>query len=211
MIKTLILTLIALTLTSCGCKDNSVGINGGTQLFPLRVGSYWKYKMQNIDSSGTISDTTTFIEAIISDTIVNSQTLYQYIPVGDFFSQDTKIYLANENDGVHEYSLSPITSYLLYKYPANINDQFVRPGDSIKVINLHQVIVTGAGAFDCIVYQQLYDMYVGPSGKLFYLNTYVAYGIGKVRYEEINYDQQMKPIFIGRLDLIEYKIPSLAG
>jgi len=167
--------------------------------------------MQTTDSSGTISDTATLTETIIADTVINGQMLYQYIPAGAVFSQDIKFYLANEIDGIHEYSLPPLSSYLMYKYPANINDEFLRSGDSIKVINLHRAIVTGAGAFDCIVYQQSFNVYVGPSEQLVYLNTYVAYGVGRVRYEQIKCDKQMNPIFIGRIDLIEYKIPLLAG
>src|ERR1039458_7495566 len=140
MSKIKTISLISLIVACYGCNNNPVGITGPAQLFPLAVLSYWKFSIVSMDTSGTITDSSTTTEEILSDTVMNGQTLYEYFSIANagvyLFPPAPKIYLANESDGVNEYFIVPgvsVGSYLMYKYPAKLNDQYFIGRDTFTV------------------------------------------------------------------------------
>jgi hypothetical protein len=104
--------------------------------------------------------------------------------------------LENKIDGIH-YLISSdslgywVTDNLLYKYPCSQNEFFTygrNDHDTTFVISIDDTIMCKAGTYSCIVYENKIKGLDGNTTG--YINTYVAYGIGKVKYEVYLYDSK---------------------
>jgi len=207
--------LLLLTFGCIGCNDNSVGVIAPTELFPLKHGfAIFNYKVQNFDSLGQTYDTSSTIESVGPDTLLNGRRLYQYFGLVSLNLIDSQFFLLTGSDGIYQYVTPQDTAYLLYKFPAQVNDVYTSFRDTITVEALNQSITTDAGSFNCIVYKQRTNLYYGSSPKYWWLTTYVAYGIGKVRYELTIADPSIKvwtKMRLMRVDLVKYTNYPLAG
>ncbi|MBN2829743.1 MAG: hypothetical protein JXR56_05440 [Candidatus Cloacimonetes bacterium] len=109
-------------------------------------------------------------------------------------------------------------TYLIAKYPVSYGDKWTMMSDEItdsdgitytindvmECINLHQTVVTPAGTFECIVYQETYEYSIGTesiTGSEFTRYYYYAKGIGLVKILLIDYTTDDS---IVEYDLINY-------
>ena len=201
-------SLILIVLSWPGCKDNSLVDPAPNGLLPLSVNTYWTYYLEDLDSKGDSLRSWTISEAIPFDSLIDGKKRYRYILGTDFALYGTSFFLTNEDDGVHEYVRPMDTSYLFYKYPGTVNEEFASFRDTIKIIAINERVSTPAGTFNCIVYQQWTNYFNGNNPKNILLTTYVAPGIGKVKYEYTFIDpfHSDDPSPIRRGILVEYRI-----
>jgi hypothetical protein len=107
----------------CDCKSISEACNPiktSGSILPLAIGNKWIYRANTIDEHGIIANTSYVTIQILSDTIVNGETWYDFPVFG---------YCANRSDGLwvldHQQTQDhkdTIITQLLWKYPANAKD-----------------------------------------------------------------------------------------
>ncbi|GBD87654.1 hypothetical protein BMS3Abin03_01588 [bacterium BMS3Abin03] len=139
--KNLLFFLLLLLAAFAGCnkEDNIVTPAAKTlEIVPLKVGNVWSYQTTTYDTSGNIISTSVDSFSIVSDTIINGRKT---------FILSTGVLRWNNESG---YWVSTNTdSLLLYKYPANVGDQY---SSDLKVISIDSMIVIPRGTFRCYGY-----------------------------------------------------------
>lgn len=170
---------IALVILCCtGCTDTSTNTVSAGELYPLTVGTYWKFRSISYDSTGDnpVTSGSIWQESVISDTVMNGER-WSYIRT----AQDSLAYAVpfrNTSEGVKIRPNS--TQLLVYKYPAKKNDVFLNGKDTVLVLAVNEPVSTLLATFSCIMYWQL--LYQNSQGWI-YLRTSVSPGIGKVKME----------------------------
>ncbi len=190
-----ILLPVLIFLLLSGCKENSVSEKAKTEFYPLAVGNFWQYA-----AVPPIRDTT-FVESVLSDTAVDNEKWY-FIA----YTNGQRVmgaYYRNRNDGVWKgnFSSSAGTS-LIYKYPCSVNESYVVGSiDTVRVVATNEQVAVPAGTFSCNVYQR--TVQVG-SETTYYENTYITFGIGKVKQELIYYDEMNEKKVSSQFLLLNY-------
>jgi len=210
LIKLFKMYLILLLMILISCKDDTVNPADDSSFYPTNVGNSWEYDLKYYDSLGVIEYEASLNETFVSSREKEGELVYQFSSPLNPPSPpccDYKYYFQNKTDGVHRLVSSDSTGYwvddyLWYKYPSVENDFFTNGRndyDTTFVISLKENVVCEAGTFNCIVYRNLFkDFQDTTFSKITgYSNTYVAYGIGKIKYEtySVNSTQQFYKIF----------------
>lgn len=183
------------------CKEDSLSPQLDGDFLPLRIGNYWGYSYQSIDSLGIATDTIKWVEYVDSDTVVKGN---KYYSIRDLFSafMGFKLFYTNKSDGLYMFDQFGESLSLIFKYPVKQNELIYREYDTLKVINTLQETITPAGKFYCVVYQHSEF----NNSQWYYENTYFCPGVGKIKVEtgytrdQINY----KPHSVMQLEV--YKI-----
>lgn len=186
-----------------GCKNPS-GIEERPEFFPLKIGNSWSYALTpwmtpNADSIIT--------ESVVADTSINNEKWFLLsIPLGDRRTRGD--YYRNRSDGL--WTMHPQTfskPRLVYKYPAVANELYIAtPGDTIVVAGTNESVVVPAGTFNCIAYQRKIVIGTDSTQAFVFHNTYISPGVGKVKEELFNRDQEGQKIVVGQYVLVGYSI-----
>jgi len=158
--KNLAVSLFILFFLLIGCKDESNIVNPTAEtieIVPLKVGNSWSFKTTVYDTLGSIVSTTVDSFSVVSDTLINGKK---------YFIFSTGVLRWN-NDSGFWITMAP-DSLLLYKFPANVGDEY---SYNIKVICKDSSIVVPKGTFKCY----------GYSGSV--AIDYVSPGVGLVKEE----------------------------
>lgn len=188
------ISIIFISIAGC---DDSLNPNKSDQFYPLKVGSYWTYRLIQYDSTGTAIDQNfVFPERVVRDSIINGEKWYIINSIG-YLSLIDNAYI-NKSDGFYTRSGNKVM--MVYKYPARKNEIF---GDSVKVVETNQTVSTIAGNFNCVTYQTvLYNSTLS----WVYQNTYVAPGYGKVKIEYYSSKDQVTFTKLGEYNLESYRV-----
>lgn len=173
------LMLTIFMVSSCN-KANPVGPSSGQQIWPLKVGDTWAYRLTYFDTTGAVNDTANATLVITSDTLFDGDTWYQINWQADFYT--------NKSDGLWMTQFQttpntvPILPQLLWKYPANAGDSY----DSVTVESTNTSVTIPQGTYICYDYRDHYnskpvsDNYLCPGvGRIatdfFLIRTQVVY------------------------------------
>ena len=158
--KNLAVFLFMLCFILSSCKDESNIVNPPIEtieIVPLNVGNSWSYQTTVYDTLGSVVSTTIDSFSVASDTLINGKK---------YFNLSTSVLRWNNTVGF--WMTTPSDSLLLYKYPANVGDEY---SNTLKVICKDSSIVIPKGTFKCY----------GYSGTV--AIDYVSPGIGLIKEE----------------------------
>lgn len=158
--KKIAVSLFAIFLLLMGCKDDNIIVNPPSEIpeiVPLKVGNTWSYQTTVYDTSGNIVSTTVDSFSVVSDTLINGKKYFIFSSGALRWNNDTGFWITMAPD-----------SLLLYKYPANVGDEY---SYSLKVICKDSSIVVPKGTFKCYGYSGLVAI------------DYVSPGVGLVKEE----------------------------
>ncbi|HYF02255.1 MAG TPA: hypothetical protein VEC36_02680 [Patescibacteria group bacterium] len=134
-----------------GCTDTSSNPSENTEeIWPLKVGNQWIYRIHIIDSIGAaeriVLDTTT----VIDSKTIDNEIWYDIYQNGIV---QLKIYFKNRPDGL--WAIHKAESALVYKFPAKVGDiLFENEDEKLEVISTDTSITTPAGIFKCYAYKE---------------------------------------------------------
>lgn len=198
--KFIFLTLMIIIFIGLNCKDKLVNSTPVGAYYPIDVGNEWYYNYSYYDSLGNILDSSIIKETFVGTRIKSNSPVYLFdSPLNPKSPAccNYVFYYQNKPGGVYEYIASDTMGYWvdeiqLYKYPCSENDLFtngINDFDTTFVVSLDDTVICEAGTFSCIVYKKLTRIFSNTSSTVTgYLNTYVAYGVGKVRLERFSSD-----------------------
>lgn len=160
VMKNLAVSLFILFFIVIGCKDDNNIVNPSVEtieIIPLKVGNFWSYQTTIYDTLGSIVSTIIDSTRIISDTLINGKKYFIFSTGVLRWNNDAGFWITIAYD-----------SLLLYKYPANVGDEY---SYNIKVICKDSSIVIPKGTFKCY----------GYSGSV--AIDYVCPGLGLIKEE----------------------------
>ena len=151
--KSAVFSLAVFYILLLGCSDDN-NITSPTvqtqEIVPLSIGNSWTYQYTIYDTSGGIIYTSIDSFSVIADTVINGKKR---------FILSTGVMRWN-NDFGFWIPMSP-DSLLLYKYPANVGDEY---SNGLKVICKDSTFVLPSGTFKCYGYSSPVAIdYVSPS------------------------------------------------
>ncbi|MGA2298607.1 MAG: hypothetical protein ABSG15_13760 [FCB group bacterium] len=205
MKKILFLSLFSLIIL-VSCKDNTTSPVSQTVIWPLAVGNYWVIKISIYDSTGK----SVFIQIdtmkVISDSIINSEKVYNIQLLHDtIFSFDYN-YLCNRADGLYNYFNinNSFVASLVLKYSGNAGDTYISDSSTIKIDSINAIVKVPAGNFECYKYSvEYFNGFYWEKGPI-----YLSPGIGFI-YEEyyipLNYNSNSFRLAM-TWELLSYKL-----
>lgn len=123
----------------------------GKEIFPMKVGNTWTFKSVRSDSSQTYH-----VNEVIRDTVCGTQTWY-------ILTYDTEIrtICKNTTEGwwfiYTENPLLPGTPALYYRYPAQLNTQYMTADSTlITVVSINENVTVASGTFICYHYHMIH-------------------------------------------------------
>lgn len=212
-------TLLLQLFIVIGCKNNAVRSISENSFFPLAVGNTWKYSYTAYDSLGTKKSDTLMTEILVQSRLKNDTFAYELdspLNPPKTGAYNEAYYYQNSIDGVHFLKSSDPTGYwisdhLLYKFPVSKNDIFINTyvyNDTTYVISSDDTVACTAGTFRCIVYKNIYRDYGNSEAirMIGYSQTYVASGVGKIKYELFLMNNAQQPYKAAEYSLINYTL-----
>lgn len=155
-------TLLACLVPHCK-KDSNNPTNNPIigSIVPLKVGNSWTFRVSIYDTNGVILSTSMFTNSITRDTTIGNEK---------WFGLES-IWVINRTDGLWSRT-SGGNPYLVFKYPANVNDSYNSNGDNVVVTSTNYPVTVPRGQFTCYVYTIASDFL-----------EYCAPNVGWVKYE----------------------------
>jgi hypothetical protein len=183
MLRTISLSfLVFILFTAIGCKNsnNPLSAQSNLHIWPLAMGNSWTLRSEVYDSNGVLLDSSAFSFWVKKDTIINSTNCYMLFEM----AIPLATYNMNKSDGLWSLYMSTSyqSSYLIYKYPATVGDQYSAPATidgvtatvNYKLISTNASVSVPAGNFNCYQYQ-----YTDSSGGI--NNIYLCPGVGPIK------------------------------
>jgi hypothetical protein len=189
-----ILSIIALiVISSCGDNGTSPSVDG--EIWPLKVGNYWKFDVFGYDTLGNVSGTGSATYSIVSDTMINNEKFYKMNVEIDDETEDPA-WLTNRADGVYSYELKQIE--IIIKYPATKGEKFDAKGGITTLENTNYNYETTIGNFSCYQYTILSSYHKDI--------VYFKPGVGHVAEEMFRNTESSRLYLAYKLVLKEYKV-----
>jgi hypothetical protein len=144
----LLLSFLLFLGSDCNTDDAPSAPGTGDVIMPLKAGTSWTYRGQNIDTLGNVTHTDTVTFAVIGDTTINSEKWYM-INGGEM--------LANRSTGLWYALAGPdgwyVSPGLMAKYPGKAGDAWIGPdslSSAITAVNVSTVVPHGT--YSCYHY-----------------------------------------------------------
>jgi hypothetical protein len=171
-----LLALIAVTAAAAliRCDENTVTntYGDGRFIMPLALGNMWSHEVVTTDSYSGDVWIDTCVQSVSGVTLIDNVRWYDLVsPCGKVGQK------ANLSDGLWT-RLGPDEIYLIAKYPANVGDEWTRPGSSTRylVASLDTKVSVPAGEFSCVVYR-----WSDEPNHYFGGSYYYSPGVGMIR------------------------------
>ena len=183
----LTLSVILVGCIASGCKkdDNPAANPLLGAIMPLKVGNSWTFRVSAYDSSGVIlpyslGDITL---SISRDTTIGNEQWFRL----------SSSWVTNRTDGLWGISDAG-NPYLVFKYPAKLNDAYDSDGNNVIVSSTNQSVSVPQGQFTCYAYSY------NSSGMV---NTvqYCAPDVGMVSIESYQRSLSGRTYVSGRIEL----------
>jgi hypothetical protein len=195
-----IVCVFILIIVFTSCNDNSSNPNSNSsEIYPLKIGNYWKYHSKLFYPSGEIYEQDTMLAKVVSDTIINNEKMFSMLTVVNEYT--AQLFYLNKSDGLYIYNFSNNNKLMLaYKYPGTKGEKYYfELSDEDMIIEETDIsYTTPAGTFKCYKYtlidNEIYDKFV----------YYLAPGVGLIATEI--YDHYQNGIYQLHMkdELIEY-------
>ena len=178
----MLLFIFTLLFTYC-CSEPTESNITDTEIIPLKMGNNWDYIRTVYDSAGIVQYTENINYLVIRDTIIHYERWF------GLTNTPASIYYTNKYNGYWLYRkkvpnyFPNDTSFLIYKYPANVGDIYNGFGYQREVVAVNKLISVPAGSFNTIHYV---DTFLPPNNYLQEsFEIFVARGIGIVKRMQI--------------------------
>lgn len=184
--KGLLLSVTLFTLASCN-KSNPVNSPGGEQILPLNMGNTWLMQYTVYDTTGATQGTTYDTTSVTMDTVLAGETWYH---IATKISSGPLFY-TNKSDGLWEMTLgSSIAPTLLYKYPANVGDNWSVQMDAstnyqVSLQSTGASVSVPKGNYACYDYRMLdnsqpvEEVYLNPGLGIVAIDIYASTNSGR--------------------------------
>jgi len=172
-LKILLLLLLPmlLLLVLPSCHKNNDDTPPPVEIFPLKVGNHWVFQTTQADSTKL-----NHVNDVLKDTLINSEqwfvltydTVIRTICKNNFqgwwFLYDGKSFVTGNPD-------------LYWKYPANVNNQYITADSSlVTVVSIDENITVPAGNFIC------YHYHIIHYKESYECEEYLAPGFGLIKH-----------------------------
>ncbi|MEW5796869.1 MAG: hypothetical protein AB1772_10990 [Candidatus Zixiibacteriota bacterium] len=172
----IILVFTLILLAGCDSSDKSTNPTPPKQILPLTVGNFYVYENAVLDSAGSVIGADTVIWTVAKDTIIQNERWY-IMTVNGVRDPEVSLPTTNRGDGLW---VDGPSGFLLFKYPAAVNDTVFFGSDTSTVESIHDTITVPAGTFECINYK-----WVGSRDEdRAYQYHYFSPGVGHVKTDE---------------------------
>ncbi|MES2766500.1 MAG: hypothetical protein V4642_11555 [Bacteroidota bacterium] len=162
-----------------GCSDNSSNPAESTgEIWPLKVGNQWIFKIHVIDSIGAAERTVLDTSTVIGSKTINNEIWYDIYQDGIV---QLKIYFKNRPDGL--WAIHKDESALVYKFPAKVGDIMLENDEKLEVISTDTSITTPAGIFICYAYREINNFEFDGKSETTEKISYFAPNIGQIKSE----------------------------
>jgi len=159
------LALLVSSVLFVGC-DNNDPDDPEPALLPLDVGNQWVMALTRFDAEGTLTDADTDTLRVVGDTTVAGERWAEIqgsTPLANTFLGG---FYSNRDDGVWKWEdpSSDEPPYLLYKYPADVDDTYELPGTAnytVTVLGTDEPFNTPAGTLSAYLYELDTDFTAG--------------------------------------------------
>jgi len=209
-ILSILIVLIILFAFSCR-YDDPVKEDGGDNnpdtnttkenyhdFYSMRVGTEWEYTyiFENIKYDNVISK-------VKSVSIIGTDSIFNLYAYKDSSYYNGPVNYVKRTNGLYVKTLNDDTLSLWFKYPANINDEYIFNTFNTTVKSNDTLISVPYGKFKCIHY--ILEYYY-PSGDIYQYNYFVSKRIGLVGCTGFHYyAQEDRYILTYESNLVNYK------
>ncbi len=169
MLVLLVATIVTMNLACKKDDDPSGGGGLGGAIIPLKVGNSWTFR-------GTFYDTLGGVLSIPLDDLVIRITRDTTIGSDKWFGEQGS-WLINRLDGLWSRT-SAGREYLVFKFPANVNDSYDSNGERVTVTATNQSVTVPQGQHSCYKYSS-----GGGSSSAPEVIQYCAPNVGLVKIE----------------------------
>ncbi len=181
------------------CSDHSTNVkNLSDEILPLKVGNKWYMKNVTFDSLGHSSTPFYFSLVVSKDTLINREKWYGITVECDFCDESSISYYAKREDGIYLLNENN-EAFLVYKYPAAVNDSYVSDSASVKIKSLSLIITVESGKYECVEYE------ISEVDNTI-TRVYLSPGVGFVKFEHFNKAIGGEYIISQLNELVSYKI-----
>ena len=202
--KYILLLSFVLILTLVKCKDNSTNPIDTHQIWPLKVGNFWSFRITTYDTLGGVSFSTIDTVIVYRDSTYKTGKIYYFktLANGNFTFQDNAI--SNLSDGYNELTKvnDSLVANLIYKFPGNPGDTFISNGKPMVIESVNESIKVTAGNFVCYKYvaEENFDyQYIKQI-------VYLCPGIGEIVTELYQGNNKANANLETKIELLSYKL-----
>ncbi len=174
--RTLLFVLILSILTFSACKDNSTNPSSSKDVFPLKLGNQWTYRVSSYDSNDSLLTQYNDVWTIIADTLVLNERAFI------LESSNNKKYgfplaaLFIRSDGIYRLAQDNWNIELWYKYPVQQGNIYLLKSDTMKIGKTEMNLYLGGINYKCIEYLLNMNVDSAQTQNI----TYISLGIGRV-------------------------------
>ena len=193
------LVLFIFIVILLSCSDHSTnGEDISDEILPLKVGNKWYMKNVTFDSLGNSSTPFYFSFVVSKDTLINREKWYGIKAECDFCDNSNILYYTKREDGIYLLNENN-KAYLIFKYPAEVNETYISDSVSVKVKSLSLNITVESGKYECVEY----DISEVDNSLT---RIYLSLGVGFVKFEHYSRTIGGK-IFLSQInELVAFKI-----
>jgi hypothetical protein len=182
------------------CNDNGSNPNPvSNEIYPLKIGNYWKYNTKILYPSGEIYKQESFITEVISDTTIIG--LKMFLLTTEVNDTSVQFIYTNKSEGLYFYNFLNNNKFTLaYKYPGLKGEKyyFEISDEDMLIEDTDYSYTTPAGTFKCYKYtliaSEIYDKFV----------YYLAPGVGLIAQEIYDHYQNGIYQLFMKEELTEY-------
>ena len=181
------------------CSNHSTNVKDlSDEILPLKVGNKWYMKNVTFDSLGNSSTPFYFSLVVSKDTLINREKWYGITVECDFCDESSISYYAKREDGIYILNENN-EAFLVYKYPAVVNETYISDSVSVKIKSLSLNITVESGKYECVEYE------ISEVDNTL-TRIYLSVGVGFVKFE--HYSKTIGgEIFISQInELVSSKI-----
>ena len=181
-----------------GVRAEQAGMTNKDALFPLELGTLWKYQITELDEEGKTIRTRAGTSQVVGVHLIDGKRWFNVFEMGyGFWVRNTPLGMEEADISLDEETMQLKTRAprLFFKYPAMKGETYDLDEElddyKMVVTDVKQKVTVPAGTYECVVY----DVMEGgePSNRF-----YLAPGIGLVKFQ-----QSAEMTESGRAEVIE--------
>lgn len=111
-------------------------------IMPLKVGNTWTFRVSIYDTNGVPFSSSDEVLSITRDTTIGNEKWFRF----------GSSWVTNRSDGLWRLTNSG-TAYLVFKYPAKVNDTYSSDGEQVVVTSINQTVSVLHGQYSCYAYR----------------------------------------------------------
>ena len=169
-------------ITSCSQKQATEPNYQSGAIIPLKVSNVWRTQSTFFDSlcNSLSSRIDTFY--VVRDTLIDNERWFTNSSL-----PHTSYHFTNRSDGHYhryqDYSSPTLSIFLMWKYPASMNDSFYIPDTYSYTIvtSISDEVTVKAGSFNCYQYRWRYNNWPGPN-EVYREQAWLSPNVGDIKH-----------------------------